>query len=396
MAAQEDLLAVGLMSGSSLDGLDLTAVRLHFDAEGTSYELVTAATEAWSPEWQARLAALSEASAADYAKTHVDFAHACGLALRRFLVGQGLQPDVVASHGHTVFHQPHRHFTAQIGCGQTLATYADCPVVTDFRPRDVAEGGEGAPLVPFGELHLFPAYRLFLNLGGIANLSILQREGAPTLNLMSRLRHPPRYLACDLCPLNQLFNALARRHDPNLAYDPEGTIARSGRVLPELLAALDALPFYALLPPRSLGREWVENEVWPLIEAAKATPADLLRTCVEHAVGQIAAECQRQGLHNEALLVTGGGAHNAFLIESLSEQLALRGLRVDVPETQLVDYKEALVFAFLGACTLRGQPNHLPDATGARRAAVLGAVHLPVGWRVERPAPPALQPDLLR
>ena len=389
--AADEVLAVGLMSGTSLDGLDLAAVRFRFGGDAVDFELVATAAEPWSPEWQARLAALPQAAALDYAKAHVDFAHTCGLALRRFLVGHGLQPDLVAAHGHTVFHQPHRHFTAQIGCGQTLASYVACPVVTDFRPRDIAEGGEGAPLVPFGELHLFPAYRLFLNLGGIANLSILQRAGAPPLNLVSRLRHPPRYLACDICPLNQVLNALARRHDPNLAYDPQGEIARSGRLLPELLAALDALPLYAMLPPRSTGREWIEEEVWPLIDATAAPPADLLRTCTEHAAGQIAAECQRQGLHSETLLVTGGGAHNAFLIECLADRLALRGLAVEVPPAALVNFKEALVFAFLGACTLRGLPNHLPDTTGARRAAVLGAIHLPAQWHVSRsPSAPSV------
>lgn len=377
------LLAVGLMSGSSLDGLDLAAARFHFHPDGVEMETLAATTEPWSDEWRERLLRLPHGSAYDLAKTHVDFAHACGLALRRFLVGGGLRPDVVASHGHTIFHQPHRHFTTQIGCGQTLATYAPCPVVNDFRARDVAEGGEGAPLVPFGELRLFPQRRLFLNLGGIANLSILQRDGAAPLSLVSRLRTSPRYLACDICPLNQVLDLLARRADPSLKFDPQGELARSGSLLPDLQEALEELPFYAMLPPRSLGREWTEAEALPLLDE-KHAPADLLRTWTEHAALRIAAECARQGLSDDAILTTGGGARNAFLLERLADRLSALDLRLDVPEPMLVDYKEALVFAFLGACAVQGMANVLPETTGARKASVLGAVHLAEGQGVIR------------
>ena len=360
-----------------MDGLDLAAVRFETTEDHTGFELLACQTDPWSAEWLDRLRNLPEAPAALYAKTHSDFGHLCGMMLRRFLLTHDLKPDFVASHGHTVFHQPHKHFTAQIGCGQTMASYVNCPVVNNFRPRDIAQGGEGAPLVPFGELKLFADYSLFLNLGGIANLSILQRPGKQAWSLVSRLRKSPTHLACDICPVNQVLDTLAHRHNPELRYDPEGEIARSGELLPELLIQLEGLPFYAMLPPRSLGREWLDEDVWPLLNASRAPLPDLLHTWCEHVALRIADECQRQNLRNAEILTTGGGAHNHFLIERLQARLEPLSIRLVVPDRLQIEYKEALIFAYLGLCTLQGQPNVLHEATGARKASVLGAIHLP-------------------
>jgi anhydro-N-acetylmuramic acid kinase len=348
-----------MMSGTSLDGVDLVYCRFSEAESVYSFELLEAGQVPFEPVWKDRLELLPRQSAEVYAKTHVYFGHVLGRIAADFISRHKLKPDFVAAHGQTIFHQPDKNFTAQIGDGETMVSYLPCPLVCNFRNKDVALGGQGAPLVPFGEKHLFAAHRFFLNLGGFSNLTAGD-------------------LAFDVSPCNIVLNLLARQHDPALAYDPDGAIARSGKVHSGLLAELDALPYYQQPPPKSLGWEWVEQQFLPVLSAAQLPVPDLLRSCTEHIARQIQNAVHRFQPDHEKILISGGGWHNRFLMEQISASLEGSGAFPD-PDTDkwIVDFKEAIIFAFLGLQTLTGRVNTLTSVTGARQSVAGGSIHLP-------------------
>lgn len=339
---------VGLMSGTSLDGLDVSLCRFEpvgLDGVGVKWQLLAAETYPYDKAWSGRLASLDAASAYDYALAHVQLGHYFGQRVKQFLADHPLPVDAIASHGHTIFHQPQLLLTSQIGDGSAIAAETGLPVVSNFRALDVAFGGQGAPLVPIGDRLLFSDYDACLNLGGFSNISFDDADG---------IRR-----AFDISPCNFALNALARRL--NLAYDRDGMLAASGRVEKSLLAYLDGLEYYRRSIPKSLGKEWYLSDFKPLVDASEASVADLLRTVVEHIARQIAAVLGERGCRT--LLVTGGGARNTFLmsrIAALSPQC-----RVTVPEADIVDYKEAIIFALLGYLRLLGRSNCLASVTGA-------------------------------
>jgi anhydro-N-acetylmuramic acid kinase len=321
---------------------------------------------------------LAEADAYTLAKTHTDYAHYLGMTLKHHLREHELQPDLIGVHGHTVFHRPDRHFTFQLGDGETMASHLPAPLVTGFRQRDMALGGQGAPLVPFGEWYLMPDYELFLNLGGIANLSFLPRSEASRRRVEGRtwFKQPPRHLGYDLCACNQVLNALARAYDPALGYDPEGQLAASGQVLPAVLAELGGLSFYHTPPPRSLGNALIAQEVWPLVDPARGyRPQDLAATFVQHIANRLYHDLAGLGLGEQSLLVTGGGALNTHLLTTLRTTLTPLGVELIAPSRPLIEFKEAMIFGFLALQVLWGAPTTLPAATGAREAAIGGSLH---------------------
>ena len=351
------------MSGTSMDGLDLAYVEYCIEGQAWSFELLQVETLPFEPRWQARLAHLPQQSAEVFAKTHVYFGHWLGERIKAFIEGHGLEPDFVAIHGQTIFHQPEKTFTFQIGDGETVAAYLSCPLVSNFRNKDLALGGEGAPLVPLGEELLFPSYRLFLNLGGISNLSYRGR-------------------AFDVSPCNAILNEVYQQAFPeaDTAYDPKGAVAARGQLDPGLLSALDQLEYYHRKPPKSLGREWTDRTLAPLLEQSPLSPEDMLHTLVIHIAGQIARAVEDLGAQGERMLVTGGGRHHAFLLDEIRRVVAPLAVEVpDLPPEQAdwVDYKEALIFGFLGLRTLLGQPTTLARATGAPYDVVSGSIHLP-------------------
>ncbi len=262
--------------------------------------------------------------------------------------------DLVGSHGHTIFHLPGEGLTTQIGSGAVIAAITSITTVCDFRTKDVALGGQGAPLVPLGERLLFPDHKAFINLGGICNISL---HGAR------------RVVGYDVCIGNQALNFLAA--EVRKPYDKNGSIAAKGSVDERLLARLNALPFHEQKPPRSLGREWFTAAMVPLIGERSIPLADRMRTLVEHIAQQLggALKGTRSGV-----LLTGGGAHNAFLVEQIRAYVQPD---VIVPDELTVNYKEALVFALLGVLRQRGEVNSLGSVTGAKRDSVGGAVYLP-------------------
>jgi anhydro-N-acetylmuramic acid kinase len=353
---------IGLMSGTSLDGVDIAYCQFTADKSGTwSYQILKAVTRSYPSEWQERLATLQEASAEVFARTHVEYGHYLGSLLQDFIESHNLTPEFVASHGHTIFHQPEQRFTAQIGDGETMATYLTCPLVTNLRNKDVALDGQGAPLVPFGEKHLFATSRLFLNLGGFSNLTF---DGA----------------ALDISPCNFALNWVVKQHDASLDYDPDGQLAREGQLLPDLLEKLDSLEYYHRPPPKSLGREWFEEHFLPLLtRPTQKSPHDVLHTLCVHIARQVLRAVEAMDVHDTAITVTGGGSRNRFLADLLEKNLAVRQVTFStLTNTYLIDYKEALIFAFLGLQVLAGRPNTLPTATGARQPCPSGSIHLPV------------------
>ncbi|HEY0978214.1 MAG TPA: anhydro-N-acetylmuramic acid kinase [Flavobacteriales bacterium] len=343
---------IGVMSGSSLDGIDLACCRLEETPARWTFTLEGSRTVPYTPELRDRLLHATRATALELARLHRDVGRAIGDAVADLLPSH--PAELVSSHGHTIFHQPAEGLTVQIGCGATIAARSGLPTVCDLRTKDVALGGQGAPLVPLGERLLFPEHQAFLNLGGISNISV----------------HGTRTIGYDVGACNQVLDHLAA--EAGQAYDQDSRIARAGQVHPALLQQLDALPFHAQAPPRSLGREWFETQVRPLIDDRHIPLADRMRTAVEHIARMIVQELDRNGA--KQVLVTGGGAHNTLLVERLR---AMTTVRIDVPAKELVDQKEALVFALLGLLRWRGRSTALASVTGAERDSIGGAVYLP-------------------
>ena len=357
--------AIGVMSGTSLDGLDMLHVLFEQDPTGRwRYFPLEAVTVAYPAELYSRLATAMRASGMELARLHADYGHFVGRALSDFIREYGLNPDFAAVHGHTVFHCPERRMTLQIGDGAAVATESGVMVVNDFRTSDIALGGQGAPLVPMGDELLFSDYDFCLNLGGIANISYRDAGG--------------RRLAYDVCPCNMALNHYAARL--HAAYDLNGLWARSGRLIPALKQRLDALDFYIRRPPKSLGREWFEAKFLPVLASFEAAPVeDMLHTLAEHIAGKIAEACRQawtvsEGGQRQTMLLTGGGAHNLYLRERIA---ALAGVELVEVNKKIIDYKEALIFAFLGLLRLEGQCNCLRSVTGASRDNIGGAVYLP-------------------
>ena len=340
---------LGLMSGTSLDGVDLALCRF----EGVRPTVLAATTVPYPAEWRDRLSHLEHSSALDYAKAHVELGHYFGVLINTFLQSQDTPVDAIASHGHTIFHQPASGLTTQIGDGDAIAAETGLPVVSNFRTLDVALGGQGAPLVPIGDKLLFGEYDACLNLGGIANISY--RSGT-------------KRIAYDICPCNMALNRLASRL--GLDYDPNGENARIGVFNQELNEQLNYLDYYNINPPKSLGKEWFVESFWPLVEASALSTRDLLATVTRHIAGQLTQVVQKQGI--KTLLVTGGGAFNSYLIETL--QTLNPKVKITVPEKLIVNYKEAIIFALLGYLRLTRQVNTLASVTGARCDSIGGTV----------------------
>lgn len=331
---------VGLMSGTSLDGLDICCVSFQFD--GTwHYRILKAESVDYPPALREKLASAQTLTAQEYARLHSDYGLFLGEQVRDFLQRNQLHADLVASHGQTIFHQPSVRFTAQIGSGAGIAAINGIDTVCDFRTTDVALGGQGAPLVPIGDAILFAEYDACLNLGGFSNISYAAGN---------------KRLAYDISPVNFVLNHYAAQR--GMSFDRDGNLARSGAIDDTLLARLNALPFYTQSGPKSLGREWVEAEVYPLIDSFQLPVETVLATFVEHVAMQIARH-----VHGGQVLVTGGGARNVFLLERMQAQAPK--VRYIVPDALTVDFKEALIFALLGALYMAGLPNCLASVTGA-------------------------------
>jgi len=341
------------MSGTSLDGLDIAHCSFVRRGACWEYAILQAETMAYSDEWIERLSVVENFSALEFVKTDIEYGHLLGQFTNGFIRKHKLTPDLIASHGHTVFHQPDQRITSQIGRGSAIAAETGYPVVCDFRSLDVALGGQGAPLVPIGDKLLFPDYDYCLNLGGFANISTDTEGGR---------------IAFDLCPANIVLNRLAAATGAN--YDYNGDMARSGTAIPELLHQLNTLPFYRQPGPKSLGKEWVISTIIPLLKGHKKPFPDLLATFCEHIALQVGAVMGRDP--EKKMLVTGGGALNGFLVERIRHHVKPT---VIIPDILTINFKEALVFAFLGLLRWRNENNCLRSVTGAACDNCGGAIY---------------------
>jgi anhydro-N-acetylmuramic acid kinase len=345
---------IGVMSGTSLDGIDVAYCVFIPRKKAILNQIVAAETIPYPAEWQQRLSALTGENAQSFCLSHHDYGHYVGGVVRDFISRYKVNPDFIACHGHTVFHQPTLGMTVQVGHGAAIAAETGLPVVTDFRSLDVALGGQGAPLVPIGDKVLFAKYDYCLNLGGFVNVSY-DYEG--------------RRIAYDICPCNTVLNFLAAK--AGASYDNEGGLAREGKLDEKLLQKLNSLSFYGVTPPKSLGTEWVTQNIMPLLEKSRLDLKDLLRTFTEHIAMQIGAAVRHK--LPSRMLITGGGAYNTFLIERIKAHI---GQGIVIPGKLLIDYKEALIFAYLGVLRMEQQPNTLSTVTGARHDSCGGAVYM--------------------
>ena len=352
---------IGLMSGTSLDGLDLAYCEFTYQHDQWQFLLPVADTLTYDTAWHRMLSTLTEAGGEALVLADQQLGHWMGEAARTFAEKHQLQPHFIASHGHTVFHQPERGITCQIGNGFALQAASGFPVVANFRNYDVASGGQGAPLVPMGDRLLFGDYDFCLNLGGIANVST-ERRG--------------QRIAYDIGPANMVSNYLMQLEGQ--AYDEGGRRAAQGQINQSLLEQFDQLPYYTAAAPKSLGYEWVSQQLIHPLEQSSLSTADRLATITHHATRQIARSIARllgeKGQTRARVLVTGGGAFNDFFMQCL-QRYSGQAIEYEIPDATLVSFKEALVFGLLGVLRVRGEVNCLRSVTGAAGDHSAGVVY---------------------
>ena len=335
--------AIGLMSGTSLDGIDMVYVKFQ-KSNYANFEILSAETINYSDIWKERLQSAINLDKKGISILHYEYGAFLGIKTKEFISKNNIQKlDFIASHGHTVFHQPDKGFTLQVGDGEGILKATNCMVVADFRTQDVQLGGQGAPLVPIGDRLLFSRYQACINLGGFANISYEAND----------LR-----IAFDICPVNIVMNHYSKKM--GLDYDDKGILASKGTIHQVLLKDLNSLDFYLKKPPKSLGLEWVQQYVFPLVEKYKLEPLNILRTFLEHVAQQISKTI----LPFDTILFTGGGVYNDFLIKRIED---IGKKNINLPSYNIINYKEALIFALLGLLKLQEQVNCLSSVTGAQK-----------------------------
>lgn len=357
---------IGLMSGTSLDGLDIAYCYFSEQDNQWTYHIEHAECIPYSNQWHLRLQKLMFQDAITYLQTHVQFGHLLGTLVNNFIVQHELQGkiDFIASHGQTIYHQPENQMTSQIGDGAAISIKTGLPVVCDLRTCDIAAGGQGAPIVPICDKILFAEHLFCLNIGGIANISCKLPNG--------------KIIGYDTSGANLILNQLA--NDLHLKFDAEGAVAASGILNEPLLQAMNAPHYFDRPYPKSLSAGWVRKSMGGILAKNKhLSVADKLCTSVEHIAMQIAKEikriAQQEGIalsHQQTMLITGGGALNTFLISRIA---ALAPIEVVVPDAQTVKFKEALAMAFIGILRMRQQANCLSAVTGASYDVVGGAIY---------------------
>jgi len=346
------LTVLGIMSGTSLDGLDLALCSFWRNDTGFCYEILKTKTFAYPQTLQQKLQELFHSSAIDFCHTEVAFSNFMAQSVNQFLEDSEIMPDYLAAHGHTVFHQPEKGLTKQMGNGAILAAKTEISTICDFRTTDVALGGQGAPLVPIGDELLFSDYDGCLNLGGIANISMQQANNRIAYDIS----------LCNI-PLNYLSKQLGYE------FDNEGKIAKQGNVCQSLLDELNKPDYFFQTGAKSIGFEMFAHYVKPLLDNASISVEDKLRTVCEHISEQIAQNINTL----PKVLVTGGGAKNSFLTALIQQKT---NAQLVIPDNQIIDFKEALIFAFLGYLRVHEEINCLKSVTGASKNSCSGAIYI--------------------
>ena len=329
------------MSGTSLDGLDIAYVRFE-KKEKWQFQILISETIPYSESWENSLRNSIFLSAENLLELHSEYGFYLGQKVLEFITKNKIENiDVISSHGHTVFHQPNKKFTTQIGDGRAIKLITKIPVVYDFRMQDVLMGGNGAPLVPIGDELLFENYDACLNIGGFSNIS-MNRNG--------------KRIAFDISPVNIVINKLSQKL--GFPFDKNGAIAKNANVNQEILSELNSLEFYHQEKPKSLGVEWCNTEIFPRLETL--TTENAIATFTAHSAEQILNVFKKYNVEN--VLITGGGAYNQYLMELLSKN---SNIQIIIPETKIIEFKEALIFAFMGVLRLNNEINVLSSATGS-------------------------------
>lgn len=335
--------AIGLMSGTSLDGLDICLAKFENQNSVWKFQILKAETISYSKDLEDQLRNSIHLSAEKLLELHSEYGFYLGKEVKNFILRHTIENiDVISSHGHTVFHQPQKKFTLQIGDGRAIKIETGLPVVYDFRSQDVLMGGNGAPLVPIGDELLFSEYDACLNLGGFSNISL-------------KLNH--KRIAFDIAPVNIILNKLAQNLGQN--FDENGDLAREGKINTELLNKLNSIEFYSQSHPKSLGIEWCNENIFPLLDQGFDTK-DILATFTEHAASQISKVINQYQL--KKVLFTGGGTYNSYLIDKIKEKT---NSKIIIPEKEIIDFKEASIFAFMGLLRINDEINVLSSATGS-------------------------------
>tara|TARA_B100000809_G_scaffold263661_1_gene317465 strand:- start:1745 stop:2812 length:1068 start_codon:yes stop_codon:yes gene_type:complete len=346
---------IGTMSGTSLDGLDIAYCSFEFSGNNWTYKIIEAQTINFPTNLKDNLKSAIDMSGLNLMKLHNELGQFIGQSTAAFIKQKKIDQteiDCISSHGHTVFHQPELNLTTQIGNGANISAITRLPVICDFRTTDVALGGQGAPLVPIGDKLLFSEHDICINLGGIANISFSRNS---------------ERIAYDTCPVNIVLNKLAQ--ELGFEYDKAGKIAESGKVDTNLLVELNRLSYYQELHPKSLGIEWIENEVFPIINASTNSIENKLCTFIEHISLQIANNIKG---NDKTLLLSGGGTFNSYLVKRIK---ANTSNKIIIPSIQIIDFKEALIFAYLGVLRLRNETNCLSSVTGASSDNIGGCIY---------------------
>ena len=375
MSKTKKYTAIGLMSGSSLDGLDIACCEFEVVVNTPNntnpqnaiknWELIAAATVPFSEQWVARLHDLPRQTAYNFAKTHTYFGHYMSELVNVFLQTHQIEPDFIASHGHTVFHFPEKRGTTQIGDGAALAALTGYPVINDFRTQDVAIDGEGAPLAPIADQLLLQGYDFYLNLGGIANI---------TCNANGK------FVAFDIGPANQVLNIMA--HQLGLPFDKDGEIAAAANPIPQLQNAVDALPYFQQAYPKSMDNNWIKEKVFPLYFESPENWEDKLHTACEQLAAQTATAIdqiiQKENFVKDQyqLLPSGGGALNQFLMQKIEKACNQKHQVIFAqPDNNIIEYKEAILMALMGVLRVENYANCLQSVTGAKYDSIGGSIH---------------------
>jgi anhydro-N-acetylmuramic acid kinase len=345
--------AIGLMSGTSLDGLDIVLCSFKKD-DLRDFEIIDSTTVEYDNNLKERLQSAGSLSAYRFIELHREYGKWTGEQVIRFLKSHSLKVEIIASHGHTVFHEPTKNINFQIGDGAAIAATTGITTVSDFRSLDITLGGQGAPLIPIVDRDLFGEYDACINIGGFANIS---------------LDSDNERRAWDICPANTILNKLSTTF--GMEYDKDGKIGKSGKVIDGLLNELEKLDYYEQLPPKSLGTEWLDSRVWPLINRYSGSKTEnVMATLYEHVANRISSDLNRNGIKNA--LFTGGGVKNSYLISLIKERFCGKLI---IPKEEIIDFKEALGFAYLGVLRTKGLPNCLSSVTGAKQNSSSGVIY---------------------
>ena len=342
---------IGIMSGTSCDGLDIAYCSYWMDNGKWQYELINKSFTPYDPVMSEKLLKSSKLSSYDLKKLDIELGELISTNILSLIKNHSIKPFLISSHGHTVLHNPAEKITLQIGNPLIISNKTKIKVITNFRELDVLTGGQGAPLVPYGDKHLFSENDYCINIGGIVNIS----------NLKSKI-----ITAYDVCPANIILNKYSRAM--GLEYDKNGSIASKAKKINSLFNKLNNLGYYNIDGPKSLDIDLIEKEFFPLLKGY--AHEDILCTTIHHIAYQINKSL---GSKNNNVLLTGGGVFNTFLLKKIKSYNKLNNNFI-VPNSDIVSFKEAIIFGYLGLLRYLNYENISKTVTGSKNSSSSGTI----------------------